>query len=94
MVPKKRKKAGAAACVCLALGLLCGFALPVPDDWLARDPGFSLTHPSVQPEEQEGDVITITPPAEDETLSEEDVTILPVEPCPPPEEPLVARFLS
>ena len=36
----------------------------------------------------------MTPPVEEETLSEGDVTVLPAEPCPPPEEPLVAVFLS
>lgn len=94
MVPRTLWRVGALVCACLALGALCGFALPVPEDWLARDPDFSLTRPSVQPEEQEGDVITVTPPVEEETLSEGDVTVLPAEPCPPPEEPLVAVFLS
>lgn len=94
MVLRKLWKAGAVVCTCLALGALCGFALPVPEEWLARDPGFSLTRPSVQPEEREGDVITVTPPTEEETLSEGDITVLPAEPCPAPEEPLVAVFLS
>ena len=94
MVPRTLWRVGALVCACLALGVLCGFALPVPEEWLARDPGFSITRPSVQPEEQEGDVITVTPPVEDETLSEGDVTVLPAEPCPAPEDPLVAVFLS
>ena len=94
MVPRTLWRVGALVCACLALGVLCGFALPVPEEWLARDPGFSITRPSVQPEEQEGDVITVTPPVEEETLSEGDVTVLPAEPCPPPEAPLVAVFLS
>ena len=93
MVLRKLWRAGAVVCACLALGALCGFALPVPEEWLARDPGFSITCPSVQPEEQEGDVITVTPPVEDEMLSEGDITVLPAEPCPAPEEPLTAVFL-
>ena len=87
-------RVGVILCACLALGALCGFALSVPEEWLARDPGFSITCPSVQPEGQEGEVITVTPPVEDETLSEGDVTVLPAEPCPTPEGPLVAVFLS
>ena len=94
MVPRTLWRVGALVCACLALGVLCGFALPVPEEWLARDPGFSITRPSVQPEEQEGDVITVTPPVEEETRSEGDVTVLPAEPCPAPEDPLVAVFLS
>ena len=94
MVSRTLVRTGILVCACLALGVLCGFALPVPEEWLARDPGFSITCPSVQPEGQEGEVITVTPPVEDETLSEGDVTVLPAEPCPPPEEPLVAVFLS
>ena len=94
MVSRTLMRTGILVCACLALGVLCGFALPVPEEWLARDPGFSITRPSVQPEEQEGDVITVTPPVEDETLSEGDVTVLPAEPCPAPEDPLVAVFLS
>lgn len=94
MVLRKLWRVGAVACACLALGTLCSFALPVPDEWLARDPGFSITLPSVRPEEQEGDVITVTPPVEEETVSEGDVTVLPAEPCPAPEEPLTAVFLT
>ena len=94
MVSRTLVRTGILVCACLALGVLCGSALPVPEEWLARDPGFSITCPSVQPEEQEGDVITVTPPVEDETLSEGDVTVLPAEPCPAPEDPLVAVFLS
>lgn len=94
MVSRTLVRTGILVCACLALGVLCGFALPVPEEWLARDPGFSITCPSVQPEEQKGDVITVTPPVEDETLSEGDVTVLPAEPCPAPEDPLVAVFLS
>ena len=94
MVSRTLVRTGILVCACLALGVLCGFALPVPEEWLARDPGFSITCPSVQPEEQEGDVITVTPPVEEETLSEGDVTVLPAEPCPAPEDPLVAVFLS
>ena len=94
MVSRTLMRTGILVCACLALGVLCGFALPVPEEWLARDPGFSITRPSVQPEEQEGDVITVTPPVEEETLSEGDVTVLPAEPCPAPEDPLVAVFLS
>ena len=52
------------------------------------------TNVVLSPEDVEGDVITVTPPVEEETLSEGDVTVLPAEPCPPPEEPLVAVFLS
>ena len=94
MVSRTLMRTGILVCACLALGALCGFALPVPEEWLARDPGFSITCPSVQPEEQEGDVITVTPPVEDETLSEGDVTVLPAEPCPAPEDPQFAVFLS
>lgn len=94
MVLRKLWRVGAVACACLALGALCGFALPVPEEWLARDPGFSLTRPSVQPEECEGEIITVTPPTEEETLSEGEITVLPAEPCPAPEEPLTAVFLT
>ena len=75
MVPRTLWRAGVLVFACLALGALCGFALSVPEEWLARDPGFSITCPSVQPEGQEGEVITVTPPVEDETLSEGDVTV-------------------
>ena len=94
MVLQKLWRAGAVVCACLVFGALCGFALPVPEEWLARDPGFSITCPSVQPEEQEGDVITETPPVEEEMLSEGDITVLPAEPCPAPEEPLTAVLLT
>ena len=94
MVLRKLWRVGAVACACLAVGALCGFALPVPEEWLARDPGFSLTRPSVLPEEREGEIITVTPPAEEETLSEGEITVLPAEPCPVPEEPLTAVFLT
>ena len=36
MVPRTLWRVGALVCACLALGALCGFALPVPEDWLAR----------------------------------------------------------
>ena len=94
MVLRKLWKAGAVACACLVLGTLCGFALPVPEEWLARDPGFSITCPSVDPGQHSCVVLTGTPPVQDETLSEGDVTILPAEPCPVPEEPLTAVFLT
>ena len=94
MVLRKLWRAGAVVCACLVFGALCGFALPVPEEWLARDPGFSLTRPSVLPEEREGEIITVTPPAEEETLSEGEITVLPAEPCPAPEEPLTAVFLT
>ena len=41
MVSRTLWRVGALVCACLALGTLCGFALPVPEDWLARDPDFS-----------------------------------------------------
>ena len=40
MVPRTLWRVGALVCACLALGALCGFALPVPEDWLA--PGSRL----------------------------------------------------
>ena len=82
------RRAGAAVCVCLALGALCGFALPVPEDWLARDPGFSLTRPS-DGDEPEEEAVTVVPLPEDEDLS-----ISVIEPEPLPEGPLVAVFLT
>ena len=43
MVSGTLVRTGILVCACLALGVLCGFALPVPEEWLARDPGFSIT---------------------------------------------------
>ena len=45
------RRAGAALCACLLAAALCGFALPAPEEWLARDPDFSLTRPFGQAEE-------------------------------------------
>ena len=50
--------------------------------------------PAAGAEEPAAGSVTVTPPVEDETLSEGDVTVLPAEPCPAPEDPLVAVFLS
>lgn len=82
------RRVGAILGACLVLGVLCGFALPVPEDWLARDPDFSLTRP-VPGDGPEEETVTVVPLPEDEDLGSSVV-----EPEPLPEGPLVAVFLT
>lgn len=103
------RRLAAAACACLLAGALCGFALPVPEDWLDRDPAFSLPAPEQRPaqtpyfiptpspaqeDQTSGNIITVIPMPEEISPEEDGPSPFPGAPFYLPEEPLTALFLS
>ena len=73
----------------LMTGLLCGFMIPVPDEWLGRDPDFSIPLPSSEigqdssiPSglEDYGSIIVVPIPDEGRSEIGGQIFVVPIEP--------------
>lgn len=81
-----KTKALFASCLLLVSCLLCGFGLPIPDEWAERDTEFdiSISAPDQDPgftiPWQENEDAPVIIPIPDTTGADDDITIVPIEP--------------